>query len=97
MNKHEIERAKVQASGWLWNTRHAAAASLSLGASIAYAAVLDIAVVVHPVTSADKVVGPTRRWLGLLVVALLVAGLVFAGQSVVGFIGAVVPHRVERP
>lgn len=67
-----------------------------LGARI-NVALMDLGLLVQPrrLRTFTPDVKPTP-WLGLVVLALLIAGLVFAGQGAVQVVGAVIPHRVER-
>lgn len=58
---------------------------------------LDIALVIQPSeTTGAPVVGPTRRWLGIVVLVLLAAGLAFVGEGAVGAMQAALPHREQR-
>lgn len=88
---------KLKLDGWLWTARHAASALLARWSSAVHIAMLDVALMIHPTEAAKtSAIGPTRRWLGIVVLVLLVAGLAFVGEGAIGAMQAALPHREQR-
>ncbi len=70
---------------------------LMLGTAI-HLALVDLGIWIEPRLSSGDVKGRRiRPWLGLIVVALLVAGLVLVGEGVGYVVGSVLPHRERTP
>lgn len=70
---------------------------LTLGAKL-HVALVDLGLWVDPrLASGDPAGRSARPWLGFLVVALLVAGLVLVGQGIGYVVERAVPHREQQP